>query len=101
MMATEPSRLHTGGSDCGATGRCDGSRQVAGYVYRRVGCLPGEGGRSVQALGEAVDRERRAMGRWQQTRLWLGPAAAFLVGGIPFSNIAARLTRGVDLRGVA
>jgi len=41
------------------------------------------------------------MGRWQQTRLWLGPAAAFLVGGIPFSNIAARLTRGVDLRGVA
>lgn len=55
----------------------------------------------MQALGEAVDRERRAMGRWQQTRLWLGPAAAFLVGGIPFSNIAARLTRGVDLRGVA
>ncbi len=55
----------------------------------------------MQALGEAVDRERRAMGRWQQTRPWLGPAAAFLVGGIPFSNIAARLTRGVDLRGVA
>jgi glycerol-3-phosphate acyltransferase PlsY len=34
-------------------------------------------------------------------RPWLGLGAAFVVGSIPFSNIAARLTRGVDLRAVA
>jgi len=55
----------------------------------------------VQALDEVVAQERGAVGRWHQTRPWLGLGAAFLVGSIPFSNIAARLTRGVDLRGVA
>src|SRR6266511_2240065 len=75
--------------------------QPAGGVYRWVGRLPGEGGRSVQALDEVADRGRGAMGRWQEMRPWLGLGTAFLVGSIPFSNIAARLTRGVDLRGVA
>jgi glycerol-3-phosphate acyltransferase PlsY len=40
------------------------------------------------------------MGHWRRMRPWLGLGVAFLAGGIPFSNIAARLTSGVDLRGV-
>jgi acyl phosphate:glycerol-3-phosphate acyltransferase len=40
------------------------------------------------------------MGDWRRVRPWLGMGAAFLVGSVPFSNIAARLTSGVDLRGV-
>jgi acyl phosphate:glycerol-3-phosphate acyltransferase len=55
----------------------------------------------VQAPGGTVEGERGAMERWRTMRPWLGLGAAFLVGSIPFSNIAARLTRGVDLRGVA
>jgi glycerol-3-phosphate acyltransferase PlsY len=38
---------------------------------------------------------------WRALRPWLGVGVAFLIGSIPFSNIAARLTRGVDLRKVA
>ncbi|HZD71054.1 MAG TPA: glycerol-3-phosphate acyltransferase [Actinomycetes bacterium] len=41
-----------------------------------------------------------AAGDWSWVRPWLGLGAAFLVGSIPFSNIAARLSSGVDLRGV-
>lgn len=40
------------------------------------------------------------MGDWRRVRPWLGMGAAFLVGSIPFSNIAARLISEVDLRGV-
>ena len=40
------------------------------------------------------------MGDWRRMRPWLGLGAAFLAGGIPFANIAARLTSGTDLRGV-
>jgi glycerol-3-phosphate acyltransferase PlsY len=38
---------------------------------------------------------------WRALRPLLGVAAGFLVGSIPFSNVAARMTRGVDLRKVA
>jgi glycerol-3-phosphate acyltransferase PlsY len=38
---------------------------------------------------------------WRALRPLLGVAAGFLVGSIPFSNIAARMSRGVDLRKVA
>lgn len=55
----------------------------------------------MQAPGGTVEGERGAMGRWRKMRPWLGLGAAFLVGSIPFSNIAARTTRGVDLRRVA
>ena len=55
----------------------------------------------MQAPGGTVDGDRGAMECWREMRPWLGLGAAFLVGSIPFSNIAARLTRGVDLRGVA
>ncbi|HZD75162.1 MAG TPA: glycerol-3-phosphate acyltransferase [Actinomycetota bacterium] len=48
----------------------------------------------------AGDRDWGAMADWHGMRPWLGLGAAFLVGSIPFSNMAARLTRGVDLRGV-
>jgi glycerol-3-phosphate acyltransferase PlsY len=54
----------------------------------------------VQAPGGTVEGDRGAMECWRSMRPWLGPGAAFLIGSIPFSNIAARLTRGVDLRGV-
>ncbi len=54
----------------------------------------------MQAPGESVDRERGAMERWRTLRPWLGLGAALVIGGIPFSNLAARLTRGVDLRDV-
>jgi glycerol-3-phosphate acyltransferase PlsY len=54
----------------------------------------------VQAPGESVDRERGAMERWRTLRPWLGLGAALVIGGIPFSNLAARLTKGVDLRDV-
>ncbi len=40
------------------------------------------------------------MGDWRRMRPWLGLGVAFLAGGIPFANIAARLTSGTDLRGV-
>jgi glycerol-3-phosphate acyltransferase PlsY len=40
------------------------------------------------------------MERWRTMRPWLGLGAALVVGGIPFSNLAARLTKGVDLRSV-
>jgi glycerol-3-phosphate acyltransferase PlsY len=50
--------------------------------------------------GKAVGDRHGAMARWQGMRPWLGLGAAFLVGAVPFSNVAARLTRGVDLRGV-
>jgi glycerol-3-phosphate acyltransferase PlsY len=55
----------------------------------------------VRQLGKAAgDRGRVAVADWHRLRPWLGLGAAFLAGGIPFSNIAARLTSGVDLRGV-
>jgi acyl phosphate:glycerol-3-phosphate acyltransferase len=54
----------------------------------------------VQAPGGTVEGDRGAMECWRSMRPWLGLGAAFLIGSIPFSNIAARLTRGVDLRGV-
>ncbi len=50
--------------------------------------------------GDTVGARSGAMRVSRQMRPWLGLGAAFLVGGIPFSNIAARLTNGVDLRGV-
>jgi acyl phosphate:glycerol-3-phosphate acyltransferase len=53
----------------------------------------------VQAQG-GVHGDRGAIACWRALRPWLGLAAAFLVGSLPFSNLAARLTRGVDLRGV-
>jgi acyl phosphate:glycerol-3-phosphate acyltransferase len=52
-------------------------------------------GAGVQASGRAPDA-----GSWRGARPWLGLGAAYLVGSIPFSNIAARLTSGVDLRAV-
>src|SRR6266536_726252 len=60
-----------------------------------------KGGRSVQAPVGTVEGDRGAIECWRAIRPLLGLGAAFLVGSIPFSNIAARLTRGVDLRGVA
>jgi glycerol-3-phosphate acyltransferase PlsY len=53
----------------------------------------------VQAQG-GIHGDRGAIACWRALRPWLGLAAAFLVGSLPFSNLAARLTRGVDLRGV-
>lgn len=52
------------------------------------------------AMEKAGDRGRGAMADWHGPRPWLGLGAAFFVGSIPFSNIAARLTSGVDLRSV-
>jgi glycerol-3-phosphate acyltransferase PlsY len=54
----------------------------------------------VRAGDTAGNRSPGAVEQWQGTRTWLGLGAAFLIGSIPFSNIAALLTRGVDLRGV-
>jgi glycerol-3-phosphate acyltransferase PlsY len=55
----------------------------------------------VRAAGRVGEADGGAMECWRALRPWFGVAAAFAVGSIPFSNIAARLTRGVDLRGVA
>jgi acyl phosphate:glycerol-3-phosphate acyltransferase len=55
----------------------------------------------VRAAGQVGEADGGAMECWRAVRPWLGVAAGFAVGSIPFSNIAARLTRGVDLRGVA
>ncbi len=55
----------------------------------------------MQAPVGTVEGDRGAIECWRAIRPLLGLGAAFLVGSIPFSNIAARLTRGVDLRGVA
>ena len=41
------------------------------------------------------------MAGWQTTRVPLGLGGAFLAGSVPFSNLAAHLVAGVDLRGVA
>src|SRR6266498_2066834 len=60
-----------------------------------------KGGRSVQAPVGTVEGDRGAIECWRAIRPLLGLGMAFLAGSIPFSNIAARLTRGVDLRGVA
>src|SRR6266536_2221100 len=54
-----------------------------------------KGGRSVQAPVGTVEGDRGAIECWRAIRPLLGLGAAFLVGSIPFSNIAARLRRGV------
>ena len=55
----------------------------------------------MRAAGQVGEADGGAMECWRALRPLLGVAAGFLVGSIPFSNIAARMTRGVDLRMVA
>jgi glycerol-3-phosphate acyltransferase PlsY len=55
----------------------------------------------VRAAGQVGEADGGAMECGRALRPLLGVAAGFLVGSIPFSNIAARMTRGVDLRMVA
>ena len=55
----------------------------------------------MRAAGQVGESDGGAMECWRALRPLLAVAAGFLAGSIPFSNVAARMTRGVDLRKVA